>query len=208
MIDYATTNKRTGQIMLHAQGMTLEDILLNVSEDSLLHINSLPPDFDHYWDGDGRWLPIGKRPSLNHTWSWDEHAWLDLRVLEELRAAKWEEIKAARDAAEAGGFAYLGRWIDSDARSVQRIAGAVQAAQKAVKLGQPFAIEWTCADNSVLQLDADGMTAMPAALAMHANALHEQARALRAVIGDAQTPAEVAAIAWPSATLQLQLVAT
>lgn len=207
MIHYAITDKTTGQIMLRAQGLTEEDILLNVSADSELHIENLPPDFDRYWSGDGQWIAIGARPTPSHTWSWESHAWV-LRALEDVRAVKWEEIKAARDAAEVAGFPYMGKVIDSDPRSVQRLTGAVQAAQEAIKLGQPFAIEWTCADNTVLALDAESMTGMPAALALYANQLHEQARALRAVIAAAQTPAEVAAIAWPAATFQLQPEAT
>lgn len=207
MIKYAITNNRTGQVLMIAEGLTSEDMQLNVEEGSRLHVDKLPPDIDHYLSGDGRWLPIGVRPDAGYAWSWEAHAWV-LRALEDVRVAKWEEIKAARDAAEVSGFPYMGKVIDSDPRSVQRLTGAVQAAQEAIKLGQPFAIEWTCADNTMLALDAESMTGMPAALALYANQLHEQARALRAVIAAAQTPAEVAAISWPAATFQLQPEAT
>lgn len=74
---------------------------------------------------------------------------------------------------------------------MQRINTAVQAAQAALSLGQPFSIAWTCADGHVLTLDAAGMIGMPVALAMHANELHLIARAFAARILAATTVAEL-----------------
>jgi len=94
------------------------------------------------------------------------------------------EVKAAitqeRDRREAAGFNYLGKTIDSDPRAAQRISLAVQAAQAALSAGQPFQVDWTCADNSILTLDAAGVISMPVALALHAMTLHEQARTAKA----------------------------
>lgn len=119
--------------------------------------------------------------------------------LERQQSIKWAEIKGERDRRETGGFSYLGKVIDSDSRSVQRIALAVQSAQAAIAGGVAFAISWTCADDSVLELDAQQMLGMTVALADHANALHVVARGLREVIyAEDATAASVAAVAWPA----------
>lgn len=115
----------------------------------------------------------------------------------EVRAA----INAERDRREEAGFVYLGRPVDSDSRSVQRIGVAVQAAQAAAGAGQPFAIEWMCQDNTLLALDAAGMMGMPVALAMAGNALHQHARTLKAAVDAADSVAALEAIdvaaGWP-----------
>lgn len=106
------------------------------------------------------------------------------------------EVKAAitqeRDSREAAGFEYLGKTIDSDPRAAQRISLAVQAAQAALAAGRPFSVDWTCADNSILTLDAAGVIGMPVALAMHAMTLHEQARTAKA-LADAAAMADLEA---------------
>lgn len=125
-------------------------------------------------------------------------ALVETTPLERLQSLKWAQVKATRDRLETGGFAYLGKTIDSDSRSVQRIALAVQAAQAAMAAGEPFSLEWTCADNSVLALDGAGMVGMPVALALHANTLHEVARGLRELIyAEDATDASVALVVWP-----------
>jgi hypothetical protein len=119
-------------------------------------------------------------------------------LLETARSLRWAEIKAERDRRETAGFAYLGRTIDSDPRSVQRITIAAQAAQAAIAAGVPFDVAWTCADDSTLALDARAMADMPAALAAHADALHRIARALRERLLDSSVDSieAVAAIGW------------
>ncbi len=117
--------------------------------------------------------------------------------LAEIKAARWSEVKRQRDLLEASGFPYLGKRLDSDARSVQRINTAVQAAQAALAAGAAFPIVWTCADNSLLVLNAEGVVGMPVALALYADQLHQVAKGLRMQIDAATTPAEVQAVAWP-----------
>lgn len=113
-------------------------------------------------------------------------------TLEELKSEKTKQINAARDAQEAVGFSYLNKVFDSDPLSVQRIAIAAQTAQ----FDANFAIGWTAQDNSVVALNQSQMLGMPAALAMHAYALHEKARQLKAQAAAATTEAELALINW------------
>lgn len=132
---------------------------------------------------------------------WRETWVVEAIPVEEVRAAARAAVTEQRDAHEQGGFAYAGKIIDSDMASCIRIAGAASAAQAALAQQQPFAVDWTCADNSVLALDAVGVVGMLAALAVHSNAVHQHSRTLKAQIEAAATPAEVAAIdvaaGWP-----------
>jgi hypothetical protein len=154
------------------------------------------PDDAFYIDANAVAQPIPTRLSPNHHFDYATKQWLDPRTLLDFQTAKWLEIKRARDTQEASSFPYLGKQIDSDSRSAQRITTAVQAADAAQRAGVAFSIAWTCADNTFLTLDAAGMQGMPVALAYFANTLHERARALRAQIEAATTPAEVEAVVW------------
>lgn len=150
----------------------------------------------HYWDGEG-FVPIEPQPSPWHSYDWPTHTWIDSRTLADLAAAKWVQIKAERDRQESAGFPYLGRWLDSDSLSVQRISAAALAGLAALAAGASLSIEWTCADNSVLTLDAQQLAAMPTALAAHADVLHQISRDLRAQIDAATTAEALELIQWP-----------
>lgn len=122
-------------------------------------------------------------------------------TLTERSARQLSAITAERDRREAGAFQYRGRAIDCDPRAVQRITTAAMAAQAALAAGKPFALDWTCADNSVLPLDAAGVIGMPLALAAHADALHQHARMLKQQVMVADDEAALSAIdiyhGWP-----------
>ena len=114
-------------------------------------------------------------------------------TIEEVRQAKWSEIKAYRDAAEQSGCPYMGSVLDSDSLSVQRINTAVQAAQV---IGEAFEVSWTMQDNTVIHMTYADVLGMPTALAVFSNQLHIKARELREQINAAQTIEEVKAVKW------------
>lgn len=114
-------------------------------------------------------------------------------TIEEVKQAKWEEIKARRDAEEQSGCPYMGSVLDSDSLSVQRINTAVQAAQV---VGESFAVDWTMKDNTVIHMTYPDVLGMPAALAVFSNQLHMKAREKRDQINAAETIEEVNAIEW------------
>lgn len=111
-------------------------------------------------------------------------------------------VTGMRDQREASGFAYLGKVLDSDPRSVLRINTLAMTAQAALAAEQPFEIEWTCQDNSTLALDALSAIGMPTALAMWANTLHQHARGLKDLIAAAETGEDLDEIdlqdGWPA----------
>lgn len=117
--------------------------------------------------------------------------------LDAARVRKWAQIKAERDRLESGGFDVQGLGhFDSDAESRARIVGAVTAAKIAQDAGQPYAIAWTLADNTTVDLDAAATIAVGFALLAHVNAIHQRSRALRLAIDAAPDAQAVAAIHW------------
>lgn len=115
------------------------------------------------------------------------------RPLEELKLIKREEINQARDAAEQGGFEYLGKTFDSDQISAQRISMAAQAMALADDTAK---ITWTCQDNTTIDLNKTQLVGMVAALAEWSNTCHQKATALKAKIEAAQTAEELENITW------------
>lgn len=100
-------------------------------------------------------------------------------TLAELNTRKWNQLRIKRDQLEQAGVHYLGKTLESDTVSVQRIAIAVQAAQAAIATDQPFTLDWTMQDNTSLTLDAAQVVGMSVALAQYSNSLHQIARGLR-----------------------------
>lgn len=129
-------------------------------------------------------------------WSNQTMTWVDDRSLPQVREDQWRLIKAARDAAEWGGFDTPFGRFDSDPNSQAKIIGAAQLASIALAQGAPFGIEWTLQDNTSVHLDAAQMVAVGAALANHVNAVHQRGRQLRAQIEAAATIADLESIAW------------
>lgn len=143
--------------------------------------------------------PIGVtafRPYQKYITRWKAAGGEPTRTLAQAKTDAHDQINSRRDTLEASGFTYLGKPFDSDSRSVQRISVACLAAQAAIAAAEPFSIDWTAQDNSVVTLDGEAMIAMPAALASYALELHNHAKDCKAEIDAATTIAAVDAIAW------------
>lgn len=116
--------------------------------------------------------------------------------LEELKIIKRAEINAARDAAEQGGFEYMGKVFDSDQVSCQRISCAAQAMQMAAMTEDVPTITWTCQDNSTIELTAKELMGLVVALAEWSNICHQKATKLKEQIEAAETEEELEKIQW------------
>lgn len=119
-----------------------------------------------------------------------------------LKAAKWAAAKAERDVAIDAGVAVPGiGTFDSDTLSRGNITGAVVLAQIATAQGQPFAMSWKLADNSITTLDATEMITAGVLVGQHVAACHANAQALGLAIEAAQDEAALDAIdigaGWP-----------
>lgn len=145
-------------------------------------------------------VPLPEKPQQPTPWhSWDKTKWLWVTTPEALAQAKEfakARITLSRDAAERSGFVAYGKVFDSEDKAIQRLQGAAQAAVIAKQLGKPLSIEWTCADNTTLTMDADMLIEIPVVMAQAADALHKKARLLKERIDAATTLEEITAIAW------------
>jgi hypothetical protein len=121
--------------------------------------------------------------------------------LAEARLQKWEAVKAIRDKLENGNAPTPFGAAQCDDRSKLRISGLVQMAQIAAANSQPFAEEYTLADNSVVGLDAAQAVGLGVAVGKHVSAIHARSRALRVLIEAASSQADLDAIdvnaGWP-----------
>ncbi len=150
--------------------------------------------------GDGAAIAVyGPADYRVHTGS-GSPAWAE-SALSAAQSAAIAQINATRDATEQGTFTYLGKQIDADPVSVQRITVACNTAQMAIAANVPYSLEWSCADNSLLALDAAGVLGMMQALGSHGLATHMHARGLKTAVLAATTVAQVVAVdlvtGWP-----------
>lgn len=98
-------------------------------------------------------------------------------ALPTIRASLRKGLNQQREQREQAGFPYLGKTLQADAGSRERITTAVLAALAAQAQGQAYTLAWRCADNSTLQLDVAGVLGLPMAMAQHSEALHQHCQA-------------------------------
>jgi hypothetical protein len=145
-----------------------------------------------YYFENGSIIPLPSKPNSWAVWDWATNTWTDPRPLTEVKAAKWIQIKDARNQAEYGGFTWNSHTFDSDPVSQQRISGAVQLSQ----IVPNYSVDWTLKDNSIVTLTASDMLAVGIALGQHVASTHQTARILREQIEQATTNSQVDAITW------------
>lgn len=142
------------------------------------------PKLSDYWNG-SEFVSIGESPSPYHVFDYTTKQWIDPRSLDEIKAQKWEEIKSQRDQLEFGGFEFEDNIYDSDQVSQGRIMGAAAA-----EVDQT----WTLADNSTVELTAQQLKELYAALQAHIAGVHERGRIARQKIETALTYEEIEAV--------------
>ena len=162
------------------------------SQGELLILSASNMNTDFILDGEVHQLP--PKPSEYHIFNYVERVWVDPRTFFDLKGAKWEAVKAARDQAEFGVFEWDGLPFDGDAVSQNRIRDAAQDAARS----PAFARVWTLADNTFRDLNSADMTAVAAALNAHIDLQHSLARELRTQINAATTAAQLDGIRWPA----------
>nr|WP_275299927.1 DUF4376 domain-containing protein [Acinetobacter baumannii] len=133
----------------------------------------------------GGWVEMPAQPSPYHIFNYDIKQWIDPRSLDEIKTQKWAEIKVMRDQLEFGGFEFEGNIYDSDQVSQGRIMGAAAA-----EVDQT----WTLADNSTVELTAQQLKELYAALQAHIAGVHERGRIARQKIETALTYEEIEAV--------------
>jgi hypothetical protein len=191
---YAIFTPATGQILRMVDcPETMIEAQLGVGEAATPAGQDIS-DATHYVMGG--FQPMPAPPSPHHEWDWATKQWHEPADMEPARAAKWSQIKAARDADENGGFDTAWGRFDSDPASQTKLIGAAQLASIALAQGAPFGIEWTLQDNTSVPLDANQMISVGVALAAHIDAAHQRGRQLRAQIEAATTLQDLESITW------------
>lgn len=134
------------------------------------------------------------------TWAWDTviKRWVKVPTLAARRLQKWESIKAAREIAIDAPLATPYGTFDSYAEARGNITDAVLLAQTLTSIGQPVAIAYTLADNSVVTLDLAKIVTVGLLLGSKVQAVRGTATALRNLIDAATTAAAIEAIQWPT----------
>lgn len=194
---YSVYRLLDGEITANMHAATAEDVALNTPPGH----GAVEGDFTGGVIRDGRFVAYTEaqqqaratRPTHPAEWSNATMAWLDARSLAQIRAARWDDIKAMRLRAEESGFAWDGSSFDSDRNSQSRIQSAALLAMQAAP---GFTLDWTLADNTVRPLTAEDMIGVSMALSVHMAVQHAIARSLRAAIDAAATPAQVQAVSW------------
>lgn len=113
-------------------------------------------------------------------------------TFEELKAVKYDEIAAARYAAETSGCMVDGVTIATDRGSQALLTAAVVSA----RLDPEFKTRWKCADGRFVTLDAMQLRAIGDAVIAHVEACFAREGEICEQIDAAQTPEELAAIKW------------
>ena len=147
-------------------------------------LGAAPESLDFYWNG-REFVSIGEPPSPHHYFDYEIKQWVDPRILDDIKAQKWAEIKFERDQLEFSGFEFDGGIYDSDQGSQGRIMGAAAAGLDQV---------WTLADNTTVELSASQLQQLYVTLQLHIASVHERGRIARAAIESAVTKEEVEAI--------------
>lgn len=135
-------------------------------------------------------------PSIPAIWSNTLMDWVDIRSLQYVKDAKWNDIKRKRTELEGGTFSTGGKTYQINE---SKISGATVDAMLA-KSGNENSWEqpWVLADNSVTTLNANQMISVGRAMKTHISGIWATSQFLRAQIDAATTIPAVEAISWPS----------
>lgn len=131
--------------------------------------------------------------------AWEQVADAAGPTLEQLKALKWAEMKAARRDAIQAPLATPYGTFDADEEARINIAQTAQFAQteaQSLAPGANPAIEFTLHDNSVVTLTAQQMIQVALLLASQVQTAYARGRQVRVAIEAAATPEAVAAITW------------
>lgn len=117
--------------------------------------------------------------------------------LEAAKARRWAMIKHRRSVEIDKNMATPFGEFQCKEEDRQNITNAVVLAQVLLGAGQPVAIDWTLADNTVVTMNATQLTGVGLLLGQKVQQAHAIARGLRAVIDAASTVEQVNAVVWP-----------
>lgn len=117
--------------------------------------------------------------------------------IDELRAAKNEEINAARAAANLSTFPHEGKRFACDSLSRSDIDGVANHIALFEGFPEGFPGVWKAVDNTMLPLaDVDAFRAMYASMTAQGAENFNHSQELKAALAEATTPEAIAEIQW------------
>lgn len=137
------------------------------------------------------------RPPWAQKWDNSAMQWIDSRTLDHRKAQKWEEIKLARATAIYKPLVTPFGTYDADEAGQDNITKSVLLAQTLTSIGQPVAIVFTLANNSVVTLDLTAMVTVGLMLGNQVQTARGIATFLRTQIEAVTTASQLDAITWP-----------
>ena len=147
-------------------------------------------DWDKYAD-EATWCNESGMATIEDKGAYYEVVLIKQPSLDELKAAKLTELKAARDSRETSPIEYNDHLFDFDEKSYSRITAAIYALD--VSGGT---IHWTTADNDTVEVSADNLRGVIASAAVRSNALHIKYRGYKERVNAAMNASEVRAVVW------------
>ena len=129
--------------------------------------------------------------------SWYVKGYAPAQPLDELKTAKFAELKNQRDILEVEPITYNGNNFDYDEKSRDRINAAIIALDMKTQLtGSEASLSWTTADNTEADVTANDLRGVIANVALRSNELHVKYRQLKELVDAATTKEELDAIVW------------
>jgi len=138
---------------------------------------------------------MSPKPSEHHVFDYTLKQWLDPRTLQDLRDAKWVDIKRGRDAAEFANFTYDGMEFNGDIDAWRRLGSYISVSKSALAASQPFSAQFTLANNAEVTMTALDFVNIEMAKVQAVAAAFTHGVTLRAAIETASA-AELDAISW------------
>ena len=194
VVQFVSYLRATGQIV--GSGTTCAPDALASADVGVLTGVSASPEHDYV--AAGQVMPKGARPSPAHQFDYASGAWVDPRSLDELRAAKWAQIKADRDADIVSPLVTAHGTFDADAQAQVNIGQTVLLANNMLAAGVTTPIRYTLADNSRPSFTAAQIIAVGFAMAAKVQTARDHADSLRTQINAAATREQLESISWTS----------
>lgn len=148
--------------------------------------------------------PLPHWPEAPHAdaelvWLDNALAWHDPRTLDQIKAAKNDQINAARLAANRRGFMFAGKLISTDELSRSDIDGTNGTVTLTGDFPAGWPGVWKTEDNSYVPIpDIETWKQFYAAMSAQGSSNFATSQALKAQLALAETIEQVEAVAWPS----------
>ena len=177
--------EHTGEIRSTIEGDPVL-VQLNTPSDVAYVDGIYPTSNSDYWEFNlHQFISIGEPTSPHFIFDYGIKQWIDPRAIDDLKAQKWTEIKSERDSLEFGGFEFDGNIYDSNQVSQGRIMGAA---------GAGIDQAWTLANNTTVELTAQQLKELYAALQANIASVHKRGRIARQLVFEAETREQVEAV--------------